>query len=94
MNAFGSFRDVLAADMASALPELRTDVRRVCEATGGTVPPGLASGPEAAATTTATTMTGGSAGGDAEMGAGGSAVGGVASSQETSLAGSAARLGA
>jgi mediator of RNA polymerase II transcription subunit 10 len=58
MNAFGSFRDALAADMASALPELRDDVKKVCEATGGRVPPGL--GPaDAAATATATTGGGG-----------------------------------
>lgn len=43
-GAFGAFRDVLAADVAAALPELRDDVRRVCEATGGRVPPGLEEG--------------------------------------------------
>lgn len=35
MRAFGDFRDVLAGEMASAMPELRGDVERVLEATGG-----------------------------------------------------------
>lgn len=35
MHAFGGFRDVLARDMCAAMPELRDDVRRVLEATGG-----------------------------------------------------------
>ncbi|KYK60183.1 mediator of RNA polymerase II transcription subunit [Drechmeria coniospora] len=35
MDAFASFRDVLATEMASAMPELREDVERVLEATGG-----------------------------------------------------------
>ncbi|EQK98889.1 hypothetical protein G6O67_003222 [Ophiocordyceps sinensis] len=35
MTAFGSFADVLARDMSSALPELRGDVTKVLEATGG-----------------------------------------------------------
>jgi len=35
MHAFTSFRDVLAREMDGALPELRDDVRRVVEATGG-----------------------------------------------------------
>lgn len=38
LHAFGSFRDVLAAEMAVAMPELRQDVDRVCEATGGKPP--------------------------------------------------------
>ncbi|KAG5921909.1 hypothetical protein E4U42_005668 [Claviceps africana] len=33
--AFGQFRDVLAREMAAALPELRADVDRVLEGTGG-----------------------------------------------------------
>jgi mediator of RNA polymerase II transcription subunit 10 len=33
--AFRSFRDVLAREMESALPELKGDVRMVLEATGG-----------------------------------------------------------
>ncbi|KAJ6446646.1 short-chain dehydrogenase [Purpureocillium lavendulum] len=33
--AFASLRDVLAADMAGAMPELRDDVARVLDATGG-----------------------------------------------------------
>ncbi|KAF7562004.1 hypothetical protein G7046_g2132 [Stylonectria norvegica] len=38
MNAFGSFRDVLAEQIASAMPELREDVAQVVEATGGKPP--------------------------------------------------------
>ncbi len=38
VQAFESFRDVLAHEMEAALPELREDVRRVVQATGG---PGL-----------------------------------------------------
>jgi hypothetical protein len=38
-RAFADFRDILAADMAAAMPELRRDVRTVCEATGGVPPP-------------------------------------------------------
>lgn len=37
LHAFGSFRDVLAHEMEAALPEVRDDVRRVVEATGGVV---------------------------------------------------------
>jgi mediator of RNA polymerase II transcription subunit 10 len=33
--AFSSFRDTLAREMESAMPELRDDVRAVLEATGG-----------------------------------------------------------
>ncbi|KAH7632019.1 hypothetical protein SMAC4_05291 [Sordaria macrospora] len=43
MHAFRDFRDVLAGEMEAALPELREDVRRVVEATGG---PGPAEGSE------------------------------------------------
>ncbi|KAH6606836.1 hypothetical protein Trco_005989 [Trichoderma cornu-damae] len=46
MNAFGSLRDVLAEQMCSAMPELREDVARVLEATGGN--PAIASGSAAA----------------------------------------------
>lgn len=35
MRAFGEFRDVLAREMGSALPELRGDVERVVRETGG-----------------------------------------------------------
>ncbi|KAH7329346.1 putative mediator of RNA polymerase II transcription subunit [Stachybotrys elegans] len=35
MNAFGSFRDILAETIHAAMPELRDDVNRVQEATGG-----------------------------------------------------------
>ena len=34
-EAFGSLRDVLATEMARAMPELREDVGRVLEETGG-----------------------------------------------------------
>ncbi|KAM5351269.1 hypothetical protein ACJ41O_003992 [Fusarium nematophilum] len=40
LNAFGSFRDVLAEQITSAMPELRDDVAHVVEATGGAVQPG------------------------------------------------------
>ncbi|KAK0718398.1 mediator complex, subunit Med10, partial [Lasiosphaeria miniovina] len=35
MRAFAAFRDVLAHEMDTAMPELRDDVRRVVAATGG-----------------------------------------------------------
>ncbi|KAI5465494.1 transcription factor subunit Med10 of mediator complex-domain-containing protein [Mariannaea sp. PMI_226] len=35
LHAFGTFRDVLAEQMTSAMPELRDDVAHVVEATGG-----------------------------------------------------------
>ena len=35
LEAFGSFRDVLAQEMANLLPELREDVGRVLDETGG-----------------------------------------------------------
>jgi len=35
MEAFGDFRDTLAREMGTALPELRADVVRVVDATGG-----------------------------------------------------------
>jgi mediator of RNA polymerase II transcription subunit 10 len=35
MEAFSSFRDVLAGEMSRAMPELRDDVGRVVEETGG-----------------------------------------------------------
>jgi len=38
MHAFRSFRDVLAHEMDAALPEVRDDVRRVVECTGGPGP--------------------------------------------------------
>ncbi|KAL1864634.1 hypothetical protein VTK73DRAFT_5762 [Phialemonium thermophilum] len=38
MRAFAAFRDVLAAQINAAMPELRDDVRRVLDATGGDVP--------------------------------------------------------
>jgi mediator of RNA polymerase II transcription subunit 10 len=36
-EAFASFRDVLAREMRSAMPECRKQVDRVVEATGGTL---------------------------------------------------------
>ncbi|KAK3332537.1 putative mediator of RNA polymerase II transcription subunit [Cercophora scortea] len=38
MHAFRDFRDVLAHEMDAAMPELREDVRRTVEATGGPGP--------------------------------------------------------
>jgi mediator of RNA polymerase II transcription subunit 10 len=43
LNAFGSFRDILAENMTTAMPELRDDVAQVVEATGG-VPLGRRNG--------------------------------------------------
>ncbi|KAM0482307.1 hypothetical protein ACHAPX_002823 [Trichoderma viride] len=45
-TAFASFRDVLAEQMSSAMPELREDVAKVLEATGGN--PAIATGGAAA----------------------------------------------
>jgi mediator of RNA polymerase II transcription subunit 10 len=56
VSAFASFRDVLAEQMSAAMPELRDDVRRVLEATGGD-PAIVARAANAAATTTTTTTT-------------------------------------
>lgn len=46
-SAFASFRDILAEQMSSAMPELREDVAKVLEATGGN--PAIATGGAAAA---------------------------------------------
>lgn len=35
MTAFADFRDVLAGEMGKALPELREDIGRVLDETGG-----------------------------------------------------------
>ena len=35
MEAFGDFRDVLAGEMAKVYPELREDVGKVLDETGG-----------------------------------------------------------
>ncbi|KAF4457475.1 hypothetical protein F53441_525 [Fusarium austroafricanum] len=43
LNAFGTFRDILAENITTAMPELRDDVVQVVEATGG-VPPGKRNG--------------------------------------------------
>lgn len=37
MEAFASFRDVLAREMASAMPECKKEVEKVVKATGGDV---------------------------------------------------------
>ena len=34
-EAFGNLRDVLAREMASAIPEIKDEVRQIVEATGG-----------------------------------------------------------
>ncbi|KAL2156559.1 hypothetical protein VTH82DRAFT_1304 [Thermothelomyces myriococcoides] len=49
MHAFAHFRDVLAREMASALPELRSDIDRVLDATGG----GGGGGPTSSSSATA-----------------------------------------
>lgn len=36
-QAFGSFRDILAREMASALPEVKDDVEKVVKETAGEV---------------------------------------------------------
>lgn len=41
MRAFGEFRDVLAREMVSAMPEVRGDVERVVGETGGKVEVGV-----------------------------------------------------
>ncbi|KAK4240573.1 mediator complex, subunit Med10 [Achaetomium macrosporum] len=38
MHAFRDFRDTLAAELTRQMPEMSDDVRRVCEATGGSGP--------------------------------------------------------
>lgn len=35
MSAFGGFRDILAEEMLSVMPELKEDIKAVVEATGG-----------------------------------------------------------
>lgn len=35
MDAFSSFRDVLASEMSTALPELKEDIKMVVDSTGG-----------------------------------------------------------
>ncbi|KAL2147583.1 hypothetical protein VTI28DRAFT_8037 [Corynascus sepedonium] len=79
-HAFSGFRDVLAREMASALPEVRADVDRVVEATGGggpitttTTPAAVAA--DSAATTTKTAEVGGGGNTAGPEGAGGTAQG-------------------
>lgn len=64
--AFDSLRDVLAADMAAAMPELRDDVERVLEATGGKA----LGGARAADETGASAVAGGGSGGDGDASGG------------------------
>ncbi|KAL5336521.1 mediator complex, subunit Med10 [Aspergillus crustosus] len=45
-EAFASFRDVLAREMRSAMPEVRGEVERVLKATGGERDPGTGAGRE------------------------------------------------
>lgn len=53
-RAFADFRDVLAEQMTSAMPELRDDVARVVEATGGRKAAGERNGAPAAGGAAAT----------------------------------------
>ncbi|UNI14027.1 RNA polymerase II mediator complex subunit [Purpureocillium takamizusanense] len=62
--AFASLRDVLAADMAAAMPELRDDVERVLDATGG----GNSSSSSAAAVSRASEGGGGAGAGNTMAG--------------------------
>lgn len=48
-RAFAAFRDVLAADVAATMPELRDDVARVLDATGGALEPAPATAPSSRA---------------------------------------------
>jgi mediator of RNA polymerase II transcription subunit 10 len=36
-EAFAAFRDILGREMSSAMPEIRSEVQQVLEATGGKV---------------------------------------------------------
>lgn len=69
MHAFGSFRDVLAQNMATAMPELRDDVVQVLEATGSSrdvlSSNGTTAPPAASFTSNATTGNGGAGAGTA-----------------------------
>jgi len=38
-EAFSSFRDILAEEISTAMPELRDSIKTVVESTGGTMPP-------------------------------------------------------
>lgn len=75
MHAFRDFRDILAGEMEAALPELRDDIRRVVDATGG---PGPAEGSEERARegTVASLAVGGDGMGQAGPGGGGQGQGG------------------
>ena len=78
--AFDSLRDVLAADMAAAMPGLRDDVERVLEATGGKA----LGGARAADVTGASAVAGGGGGGDGD--ASGGASGGAGAAPATGAA--------
>lgn len=58
MHAFGEFRDVLAREMATALPELRPDVERVVRETGGRPLPEVNGAGAAAAASSSTGVPG------------------------------------
>ncbi|TQV99440.1 hypothetical protein V2A60_004912 [Cordyceps javanica] len=74
MRAFGSFRDVLAHNMATAMPELREDIAHVVDATGGARAGLFANGTAPAAVSTSHTTpaaaTADPAGGSGASGAG------------------------
>lgn len=60
LHAFRSFRDILAEQMNSAMPELREDVAQVVQATGGEAAPegtnsGVGAVPAAGSASTGTT---------------------------------------
>ncbi len=84
MHAFASFRDVLAHNMTTAMPELRDDVARVLEATGGggssstRAAANGSGGTAAAAATTASTSNTTPAAMTAEASNGAAAAGGTA----------------
>lgn len=86
MQAFGSFRDVLAQNMTTAMPELKDDVDRVLEATGGAKRGGTVSAASSMTTgagaTTATATTGEQRNGTEENGTG---VGAGAASEPSAM---------
>lgn len=61
MGAFETFREVLAGEMTSAMPELKGDIDRVLEATGKTAGAGGGTATDAGAGAGANTATGGGA---------------------------------
>lgn len=61
MHAFESFRDILAAQMDTAMPELQADVRRVVESTSRAAVPNGSAATTAAAASSAVAAAGGAA---------------------------------